>query len=611
MLLKIANRYPSVLKWCNSKFSTSTVSSKLKWAPLRCAHSGSVNYISKMTAPIVTVEEGQVKGKVAENYQGGKFYSFLGIPYAKPPVGDLRFKAPVPAEPWNGVLDATQEGPECPSKHMFFAYQIGSEENCLNLNVYTRNVENKNGSLKPVMVWVHGGAFLYGSNKSEFFGPEYLMTEDIVLVAINYRLGAFGFLSLEDPSLGVPGNAGMKDMILALKWVQRNIKNFGGDPNNVTIFGESAGSASVHFLYLSPMSKGLFHKAICQSGSALNCWAQGTSNGRVLANALGYKETDEKKILEYLKTLPPHRLIRAQHKPLDNFTAHLTRPFCPVVEKPSNEPAFLSQQPIDIIKAGTFNHVPLIMGYASKEGIFFEAVRKLQPGAKITTDFETEIHYDLKLEKGSEKSKEVANKIQKFYFGEETPSEKTIDNMYLLKTDTQFVHGIHRSIYHQKQHSTEPIYLYRMSLDTSLNYYKTICTAKALPVLFLFYFLSYKSGEGIKKNFFMKIANSLPNNRPTGVCHADDLGYLFPSFLSPKLQPDSIEELSVRRFVKLWTNFAKTGNPTPENDQLLMNVQWSPVTKEENHFIDIGKELKTGTNPDFERMQFWDTIYSS
>lgn len=115
-----------------------------------------------------------------------------------------------------------------------------------------------------------------------------------------------------------------------------------------------------------------------------------------------------------------------------NFTAHLVRPLGPVIEKPSNEPAFLTESPIDIIKAGTFNHVPLIMGYTSKEGIFFEAVRKLQPGAKIPTDFETEIHYDLKLEKGSDKSKETANKIQKFYFGEETPSEKTLDNVFLV-----------------------------------------------------------------------------------------------------------------------------------------------------------------------------------
>jgi carboxylesterase type B len=558
----------------------------------------------------VTIQDGQVKGKTAENYLGGAYYSFLGIPYGKPPVGELRFKAPIPVDPWDGILDATKEGPECPSKHMFFTYNIGKEDNCLNLNVYTRGLPGDGTSLKPVMFWIHGGAFLYGSNKSELFGPDYLMTEDIVLVCINYRLGAFGFLSLEDPSLEVPGNAGMKDMILALKWVQKNIKHFNGDPNNVTIFGESAGSASVHYLYLSPLSKGLFHKAIAQSGCSLNCWAKGCHNGTILASNLGYKETDEKKILEHLRTLPTNKIVKAQHKCPDTFIANLVRPFGPVVEKPSNEPAFLSEEPIEIIKAGKFNQVPLIMGYTSKEGMFFEAARKLLPGAKITSDFETEIPLDLCIEKGSEKSKETADKLQKFYFGEDKPSEKNLDNLYLLKTDTQFLHGIHRSVYYQKLHSSAPIYFYRMSLDTSINYYKNICTAKSIHLLFLCYFLSYKSGE-TAKNFFLNVSKSIPSCTPTGVCHADDIGYLFKSFLSQKLELGSIEEISVRKFLKLWTNFARTGNPTPdENDQLLNGVQWKPVTKEEHLFLDIGKELKTGTNPDFERMQFWDGIYS-
>lgn len=111
------------------------------------------------------------------------------------------------------------------------------------------------------MVWIHGGAFIAGSSKTEIYGPEFLVSQDIVLVTINYRLGLLGFLSLEDTSLGVPGNAAFKDMVMALKWVQKNIINFKGDPNNVTIFGESAGGAAVHYLMLSPMSKGNIYKS--------------------------------------------------------------------------------------------------------------------------------------------------------------------------------------------------------------------------------------------------------------------------------------------------------------------------------------------------------------
>lgn len=114
--------------------------------------------------------------------------------------------------------------------------------------------------LKPVMFWIHGGGYTTGSGNSDMYGPHYLISQDVIVVTINYRLGVLGFLTLDDPKLGVPGNAGLKDQVMALKWVQKNIRNFGGDPNNVTIFGESAGASSVHFLLLSPMAKGLCHR---------------------------------------------------------------------------------------------------------------------------------------------------------------------------------------------------------------------------------------------------------------------------------------------------------------------------------------------------------------
>jgi carboxylesterase type B len=139
---------------------------------------------------------------------------------------------------------------------MFLRIIVGTED-CLFLNVYTQQLPSStNNKLKPVMVWIHGGGFSSGSGNSDTYGPEFLLTEDIVLVTINYRLGVFCFLSFEDASLEVPGNAGLKDMVMALKWVQKNISKFSGDPNNVTIFGESAGGISVHYLILSPLASG-------------------------------------------------------------------------------------------------------------------------------------------------------------------------------------------------------------------------------------------------------------------------------------------------------------------------------------------------------------------
>lgn len=148
------------------------------------------------------------------------------------------------------------------------------------------------------MFWIHGGGFQFGSGNSFLYGPDYLIDEGVVLVTINYRLGALGFLSADVPE--APGNAGLKDQVLALKWVKDNIKEFGGNPDKVTIFGQSAGAASVHYLMLSPMAKGLFHGAIAQSGVALNPWAftENTKNRAFkLGSVLGLETNDTQKLV--------------------------------------------------------------------------------------------------------------------------------------------------------------------------------------------------------------------------------------------------------------------------------------------------------------------------
>lgn len=153
-----------------------------------------------------------------------------------------------------------------------------------------------------------------GSNNSALYSPGFLLMEDIVLVTINYRLGILGFLRLDDPSLEVPGNAGLKDQVLALKWVQKNIRKFGGDPNNVTLYGESAGSASVNYQVLSPLSKGLFHKAIMQSGCVLNPWPYLRSNCLDVMKFVKKDCKNEAEVLETLMNASVHDLVLAQNK---------------------------------------------------------------------------------------------------------------------------------------------------------------------------------------------------------------------------------------------------------------------------------------------------------
>jgi carboxylesterase type B len=454
---------------------------------------------------------------------------------------------------------------------------IEGSEDCLFLNVYTQHLPTNTSStsLKPVMVWIHGGGFETGSSNTDLYGPDFLMTEDIVLVTLNYRLGILGFLRFEDPSLGVSGNAGLKDMVMALKWVQKNIQNFSGDPNNVTIFGESAGGAAVHYLVLSPLAKGLFHKAIAQSGSALNVFSRGKNTiSSYLGSALEMSSVNEKEIFNCLKNMSVEKLFEVSEKVLEicdkiNNSGE-KRPYGPVIEDPSKG-AFLTEDPLDIIKSGNYNQIPLIFGYTTREGMLIEMMIKPRKPS-IPRDFERIVPYTLEVERGSEARKNIADKIKQFYYGE-PGSESLLDNFYLLHTDNHFLRDIMFATEHHSLTSKFPVYLYRMSIETKLNLFKTIGNIKA-----------------------------------PGVSHGDDIGYLFKSKMTPKLEPGSLEALSVRRFVKYWTNFAKCGNPNSED--ILDAPEWKPVKKDQLNLIDIGERISTDVNPEPERMKFWKEIFS-
>ncbi|XP_017784019.1 PREDICTED: putative inactive carboxylesterase 4 [Nicrophorus vespilloides] len=382
----------------------------------------SYTQVDNMSDLIVTIKQGDLKGKIDKDQNDQDYYTFHAIPYAKPPLGALRFKAPQPPESWNGLRDATEEGNECFSRHPLYQKKSVGSEDCLILNVFTPELPTKKKHLKPVMMWIHGGGFKVGSSKLEMHSPEFLMTGDVVLVTVNFRLGIFGFLSFEDTTLRVPGNAGLKDLVMALRWIKENIESFNGDPNNVTIFGESSGGALVHYLVLSPMANGLFHKAICQSGVAVNIWAKGTRCRQEYMRHLGYENCkSEREMLDILQKADKKDLLDAHWKIPDLIEAHAGahRVFGPVVENLSPyEEAFLSDEPINILKSGKFNKVPMIFGYTSSEGLMFTLFKE-----PMITDFETIVPYTLKFPRGSSMSKVVAEKIKQFYFGDDEPSD--------------------------------------------------------------------------------------------------------------------------------------------------------------------------------------------
>ena len=237
-------------------------------------------------APLVKTVEGILRGVYSDD--GKTIAVFRGIPYAEPPIGDNRWRAPKPANPWSGARDAVDFSSNCfqtNSVQGWAGLTRAESEDCLYLNVWTP--ANATTDKKPVMVWIHGGGFIIGSGNEARTDGASLASKGVVVVAINYRLGPFGFLahpalSKESPH-GVSGNYGILDQIEALRWVKQNIEAFGGDPSNITIFGESAGAMSVCYLSASPLASGLFEKVIAQSGGCFAPHPTLTSSSHVLS----------------------------------------------------------------------------------------------------------------------------------------------------------------------------------------------------------------------------------------------------------------------------------------------------------------------------------------
>nr|QIK02096.1 carboxylesterase 2 [Holotrichia parallela] len=522
-------------------------------------------------SPTVEIHQGRLRGVVKNDRKGGKFYSFLSVPYARKPVGNLRFMIPAWAEKWEGLLDAVSDLPMC-LQHDLERNIIGQED-CLYLNVHTAELEAKD--LKPVMVYIHGGGFAEGSGQDDLYGAEFLLPEGVVLVTINYRLGLFGFLNFENPEVGAFGNMGLKDQNMALRWVQRNIEKFGGNPKSVTIFGQSAGGASVHMHLLSPMSKGLFHRAIAQSGSALNAWSCNgqRDTGALVAKTLGFDGDSEMKMLPFLQSVSIEDILRIQENVTLFVPVHDLALASPVVETIDNEISFLPEHPEEIISAKGFQEVPFMIGYTDAEAIILDVEALLRTGnmGKLLTGSALLHTLNAKDEKTKE---EITNQINSFYYGDLASTDRS--KVYNLVGDAWVYWGAYNSLLAHSKMSHKDLYFYIFAADTELNYYKRLH-----PI----------------------------TSKYAGASHIDELGYLFKTkYTPPEINPDSVEAKSIEKVVKLWTNFAKYGNPTPKQEDF--DIIWKPVIGDELNYLHIGThDLKLGSNPYPERMAFWDRLH--
>jgi para-nitrobenzyl esterase len=322
--------------------------------------------VAGLSAPLhadsltVKTEQGKAQGKTIND---GKVKAFLGLPYAAAPVGELRWKAPQPPAKWKDTRDATKFGAHCAQVHVFddlIFQDDANSEDCLFLNVYTPAGVTAASKL-PVMFWIHGGGYAGGSASEPRHNGDFLPLKGVVLVTINYRLGVFGFMATADlakEANGAAGNYGLLDMVAALQWVKANIRNFGGDPENVTIFGESAGSFAVSTLMASPAARGLFQKAIGESGAAFS--------DTLPTDTL---EAREKQDGEWVASLGVTTLAELRALPTDKvLDAAKSRKggFWPVVDG-----KLLTEPVPDTYATGKQAHVPLLAGWNRDEGSFF------------------------------------------------------------------------------------------------------------------------------------------------------------------------------------------------------------------------------------------------
>ena len=492
---------------------------------------------------IVETKSGKVQG-----YFNRGVIKFKGIPYAAPPIGNLRFKPPHNIEPWENIRDATKYSPVCPQPPSSLETMVAdpfpqSEKDSLTLNVWTQNLNN---GKRPVMFFIHGGAFRTGSGRA-FDGSRLVLRGDVVVVSINYRLGPFGFLYMPEVPDITP-NVGLLDMVVALKWVRKNIALFGGNPEDITIFGESAGAFAVNCLLATPSAKGLFKRAIVQSGYVTKFSCQpsaGIKAYETLIERLGIKKGD----VESLRNLHYEKIVEK----IDSFedTQEIIR-FTPTIDENS-----LPKNPFEAVKNGYAKDIDLFVGSNLDETKMWKL---WAPGGKDITE---------------ERLERRVNGIMRLVYQNETKSKKLIETYRKLRktpsdiidaidTDHQFRISSIRLAEAQSQHNKNT-YMYLFSWNNP-----------------------WKGGK-------------------FGAMHALELSFVFGILLESDqaLYPRKTEETQElsEKMMDAWISFARTGNPSHENIPEL-----PPYDLQKRATIIFDKEISIENDPYSDERAAWGDI---
>ncbi|XP_033207581.1 esterase E4-like [Belonocnema kinseyi] len=535
------------------------------------------DYVFTQTETLEISALGKLKGSFMETRLGKRIYAFRGVRFGEPPVGTLRFEPPVPVKPWNGIFDASVEGPACPQP----LFQLTSED-CLRLNIYTTKLPNKDHLVKrPVIVFFHPGGFYSLSGQSDQFGPEYLLDKDVLLVTVNYRIGSLGFLSAGDPKL--LGNMGLKDQVIALRWIKKNIETFGGNPDCVTITGYSAGAWSVSLHLVSPMSRGLFHRAIAMSGSVTYQQKLGTNQKNLAikqADVLNCPSDTVENIVSCLRTKSATDIANTFNA-FDEWYGDPVLRWTPIVEPevPGVE-RFLTAEPIDLIRQGKVAHVPFIGG-VNKDEFGATAILPVEEAAKGNFTFFEQWNSDwdhiapisFQFERNTSRTNYISHELKKAYLNG-TATLENIDGISNLYSDALISFSGHRLVNLLAASTNMPVFYYHFMFQGRYSH------------------ATWSDG------------------RPFGVVHHDDLMYVFYISRFPKFVTGDPEIPTVEKMTAIWENFARTGEPIPKDNLLFKNVEWKKFTTRHNRYLELDVEftLKSGLI-NSERMAVWDRLF--
>lgn len=520
----------------------------------------------------VLTKHGYIKGiKETITYNGQKqaIFKFLGVPYAEKPIGNLRFKRPQSLKKQrNGVYNATYFRPVCIQHIRFYNNSItlawpgftkekGMDEDCLYLNIYTPTTIL--AKRYPVIVYIHGGSFVAGTPVRDESPGEFMPTGGVILVTVQYRLGIFGFFTTGTPD--APGNVGLLDQVEALKWVQENIDAFGGDPNSVTLLGESAGGASVTFHYLSPLSKGLFHRAIAISGVdlcpfAIKPKAFVMEKSAQIAKNLNCHSGTSSEMLQCLRTLPVTNFLTINKGD-------------PIWLTPFVDMYFLSDHPQKMRKQGLFQKLPLMTGFVSHEGSFM--LKPKQP------------KYNMKGFKGYlknfvEKEIEYGKKISGFALD-------ALEFQYTPWADVNDWKKIRKKL-----------------VEMLTDFYIAAPTHDLLTV---------HSDSGLPTYLFEFTHRSKLKKTPKwmGVVHGDTTAYKFGAPLLNKTTMakfDNDDKNISDVLVQLYLNFAKFGDPTPTP---VNGIHWDMYNSSTKAYLKINKNPSMANQFHPARMAFWNQYF--